>query len=225
MKYSKLILAAAVSAACFATSAQAAQSDYFLKIDTVEGESSAPIEVASWSFGASNPSLSAPRDAASGMASGKRADVVSPRDPASGQATGKRMHKPFRMDTSSSDASAGAGAKVSVSDLSVMRSTDLMAVSAQDSIEGFSLTFDKASPVLAKVCGGKHFPKATLSGRSGDFELQDITVTSCTVPKQTQGATFGERCVSGGECPATGVTVSMTGQMKHTKTGHVTLLK
>ena len=53
--------------------ASAAQSDYFLKIDTIEGESNAQghekeNQIMSWSFGASNPSTVG---AGSGMGAGK----------------------------------------------------------------------------------------------------------------------------------------------------------
>ncbi|MFM5923664.1 MAG: hypothetical protein ACKOPG_05710 [Novosphingobium sp.] len=47
-----------------------------------------------------------------------------------------------------------------------------------------------------------------------------------TSAKQTRGATFGEKCQSGLQCGGGMVTMTFTGgQMKHTKTGHVTLLK
>lgn len=55
--------------------------------------------------------------------------------------------------------------------------------------------------------------------------------TNMTIGKQTQGATFGEKVQSGlssaGSAVASGaMTMTFTGgQMKHTKTGHVTLLK
>jgi hypothetical protein len=71
-----------------------AASDYFLKIEDLKGESSAtspPIEVQSWSLGASNPTsvgsggLSAGRAAAPASSA-----VVAPRDVATGQASGRR---------------------------------------------------------------------------------------------------------------------------------------
>ena len=70
--------------AALATSAtvSAAQADYYLKIDTVEGEAMA----SDWSFGACN--------------AGQCATISSPRDAASGQATGKRQHEPIRPTAS-----------------------------------------------------------------------------------------------------------------------------
>lgn len=72
-----IVLACAVCA--FAGVSFAASADYFLKIDTIKGESSDNkhkdwIEILSVSVDA---------------------DVVAPRDAASGLATGKRQHKPF----------------------------------------------------------------------------------------------------------------------------------
>ena len=99
----------------FAMPASAA-SDYYLQIDTIQGEATdkmaggakaQEIEVQSFSWGVSQAST--PRDASSGMASGKRMhkpmtiskpldrqgsvtisyNVISPRDAASGMATGR----------------------------------------------------------------------------------------------------------------------------------------
>lgn len=49
--------------------------------------------------------------------------------------------------------------------------------------------------------------------------------TNMTVGKQTQGATFGEKCQAGLQCGGAVTMILTGGQMKHTKTGHVTLLK
>jgi hypothetical protein len=47
-----------------------------------------------------------------------------------------------------------------------------------------------------------------------------------SVPRQTQGASFGERCAPGTCAADATVFVTLTGgQMKHTRTGHVTLMK
>ena len=87
---------------------------------------------------------------------------------------------------------------------------------------------------LAQVCNGKHIAKATLRTATDSYELTDVTVSCAAgasragglVTKQTQGASFGERC-NAGVCTADGgIAMVLTGgQMKHTKTGHVTLLK
>jgi len=81
----KTVLATVVvSAALLAATASIAASDYYLKIGSVDGETTArskseTIELQSWSFGAS------------------QAGVVSPRDAASGLPTGKRQHKPMTV--------------------------------------------------------------------------------------------------------------------------------
>ena len=70
-------------ASCALASASFAASDYFLKIDGVEGESKSSdkehkkgIEIQSFSFGR---------------------EVAAPREASSGMATGKRMHKPIMV--------------------------------------------------------------------------------------------------------------------------------
>ena len=233
MKRISFGLLAAAATMAFAPAAMAA-SDYFLKIEGVKGEAAAEIEVLSWSWGVSNAG-SMSSSAGSGM-------VASPRDAASGQATGRHQHHPSvtasqntqSLRESPTRASTGqTAAKASYSDLSVMRQPDPSSLASLSEVQGFSLTLDKASPMLAKVCAqGQHIPKATLSIRAQQLELENVMVSSCAAvpppapagPRQSQGATFGEQCISG-QCPAEMVTLTITGQMKHTKTGHVTLLK
>lgn len=207
-----------------------AASDYLLTLEGVPGESGSSIQIESFSWGISQQGASstvgsggavaAPRDAASGLATGRRT-AEAPRDAASGLATGKRTHKPIRMvaPAEGSSVSGIAGGAVAA-----RVQGDMSPVATQDEIQGFSLSFDKASPVLAKLCSGTHIANAQLSGRGETYTLENAQF-SCPVPKQTQGATFGERC-NAGVCTAGAlVTVVVTGQLKHTKSGHVTLLK
>lgn len=68
----------ALAVAAGGSAAFAASSDYYLKLEGVDGESTAkvePIQVEAFSWGASN--------------------VTSPRDVATGQSSGRRMHKPL----------------------------------------------------------------------------------------------------------------------------------
>ena len=220
-------LLAAAAAIAFAPAAMAA-SDYFLKIDDIKGEAATEIEVLSWSWGASNSS-SMPSSAGSGR-------VVSPRDAASGQATGRRQHHPpvtasqntQSLRESPTRASTGqTTAKASFSDLSIMRRPDPSSLSSLSEVHGFSLTLDKASPQLAKLCAqGQHFPKATLVMRTVQVQLEEVLVSSCApAPPPAPGpGGSGARCVSG-QCPAEMVSVTLTGRMKHELTGHVTLIK
>lgn len=192
----------------FAASAAFAASDYFLKIEGIEGEASATIDVLSWSWGASNA-------------------VASPRDAASGLATGRRDSGPRVTASQNTQSLRG---RATYSDLSLTRNSDISALGTLAEVRGFGLTLDKASPILAKLCAqGTHFPKATLSARADQWTLENAVVSGCTaVPPQVSSglgrAPADGRCVSG-QCPAEMVTLTVTGTAKHTKTGHVTLLK
>jgi len=243
-------LAASIAAITMPATVFAAQADYFLKIEGVEGEA----RVAEWSFGACN--------------AGQCSTIKSPRDAASGLATGKRQHKPgvtasqntqsLRESPTSthshheSDASAGRGAgaertatydlktnkgaratggvNMAAGDLDGDGAADLAYAATLDEVSSFSLTFQKIEASYSKVCMGKHIASAQLRVGADTYALTDVTVnctsSSTSTPKQTQGATFGERC-DGGVCAADDwTTMTLTGgQMKHTKTGHVTILK
>lgn len=247
MKIITAFLACAMATTAFSAPAFAA-SDYFLKIEGVEGEAST-VEVLDWSWGASNPTVAA---------SDER--VAAPRDAASGQASGKRMHKPMTMtmtmathdgtdcdDANCDRAASGSGDGVT----GTSGRPDLAAAASQSEVRDFSLTIPAEMAERSQLCKGKHFAKATITGRGMDYQLEDVTVTSCTAatapiasaqeksgempgristnvttPKQTQGATFGEKCAAGAACAApVTITMTLTGQMRHTKSGHVTLLK
>lgn len=236
-----------------ATAAQAAQSDYFLKIDGIEGEAA----VSSWSFGACNAGTCSSSSAVQ--------TIVSPRDQASGLPTGKRQHGPVRVQASQNtqslresptrastgattapapsatgtaspskaswDLAKGKGARVapapssSTGDLDGDGQADLAFVGTQPEVSSFSLTYQKITMEYVAVCKGKHFDKAVLRSAGEEFEITGATVT-CSSARQTQGSSFGERCADGTCADLGPVTMTFTGgQMKHTKTGHVTLLK
>ena len=77
--------ALATALAALAATSAAAASDYYLKFDTIKGESAAKasggkqIEIESWSWGTT-------------MAGDWDGAIISPRDAASGMPTGKRQH-------------------------------------------------------------------------------------------------------------------------------------
>lgn len=163
----KTVLATVVvSGVLLAATASLAASDYYLKIEGVDGEAtrSKPqtIELQSWSFGASNSA------------------VVSPRDTASGLATGKRQHNPMTISKplepstpllreSPTKVSAAAPATGAVADVQTV--TFSVPEPANDSTAG-----------LAKMCAsGKHIKSAVLSSPNGRYQLQDAVITSCAV--------------------------------------------
>lgn len=152
-----------ISGVLLAATASLAASDYYLKIEGVDGESarSQTIELQSWSFGASN------------------AGVVSPRDAASGLATGRRQHNPMTISKplepstpllreSPTKASTGAPATAVA---------EVQTVTFSVPEPGNASTAD-----LARMCAsGKHIKNAVLSSPNGRYQLRDAMITSCAV--------------------------------------------
>ncbi len=228
---------AGIAALATSTAVHAAQADYYLKIDTIEGEAMA----SDWSFGACNAghctTISSPRDAASGQSAGKSVVKVT-----ASQNTQSLRESPTRASSgkagwdlaTSKGARAAGGVNVAVGDVDGDGLADLTNVATQSEVSNLTLTFQKIEATWGQVCAGKHFAKATLRTAADSYELTDVTVSCASgasgaggqVAKQTQGSSFGERC-NAGVCTADGgIAMVLTGgQMKHTKTGHVTLLK
>ncbi|MFM5950516.1 MAG: hypothetical protein ACKOPM_15025 [Novosphingobium sp.] len=210
-----------------------AATDFLLELDGVKGEakatpSSVPVE--SWSFGVCN--------------SGQCTTVASPRDVASGQATGKTAGK-GRPSAASWDlatnkgARAAGGVNVAAGDLDGDGLADFAYVDSQSEVSSLSMTYAAGNPFLARLCMGKHIAKAVLRSATDSYELTDLTIScapsadsnvggitaGAVAGRQTQASTLGEK-VQSGLAGSGSVTMTITGgQMKHTKTGHVTLLK
>ena len=143
-----------VSGVLLAATASLAASDYYLKIEGVDGEAysrtkAETIELQSWSFGAS------------------QAGVVSPRDAASGLATGKRQHKPVTvLSPASVDAKAAAPADGEIQTITLVVPEPGNAATAE----------------LSRICAsGKHIKNAVLGSPNGRYQLQDVVITSCAV--------------------------------------------
>jgi Type VI secretion system effector, Hcp len=163
-------LAAAIAATLgLAAGSTWAASDYYLKIDGVQGESATgeSIEVQSFSWGASNPST-----VGAGSASAGR--VAAPRDPPSGQSTGQRQRAPF----ASTGAASPAAAEPQVGQMA-----------------SFSVAF-RESPTrastgssLARACAtGTHIASAAMSVRGVSYTLSDVVVSSCTADGELRRA-------------------------------------
>jgi hypothetical protein len=232
---------AGIAALATSTAVYAAHADYYLKIDTVEGEAMA----SDWSFGACNAgqctTISSPRDAASSQSAGKSAGKGDVKVTAS-QNTQSLRESPTRASSGKAgwDLATGKGARsaggvnVAAGDVDGDGLADLAYVATQSEVSSFTLTFQKIEATWRQVCNGKHIAKATLRTATDSYELSGVTVSCAAgasgagglVRKQTQGSSFGERC-DAGVCTADGgIDMVLTGgQMKHTKTGHVTLLK
>lgn len=207
-----------------------AASDMFLKLDGVDGE--AAIE--SWSFGT--------------CSSGQCVTISTPTE--AGKAKAGKTGKPSNANW---DLATGKGARtsskvnVAVGDVDGDGRADLAYAGTLDKVNALALTVSNADTALLRVCGGKHIAKAVLKIGADSYDLTDAAITCASVadaaaarainpgrsdivsnipvPKQTQGATFGEK-VQAGLATGSSVTVTFTGgQMKHTKTGHVTILK
>lgn len=241
MKYSTSMFVVAVS--LLGASPALAASDMFLKLGGVDGETTVEVPIDGWSFGTCNAgqctTIVSPRDSASGQATGKRQHGVV-RVQAS-QNTQALRESPTRASTGGTAATSakttptkanydlatmkgartagggGSGGQVSVAagDVDGDGRADLAYVGTQPEVSSFSLTFDKASPTLAKICAGKHIAKATLSRGLDSYEITDAKVS----------------CSADGGGSADALTDGLlilrisSGQMKHTKSGHVTLLK
>jgi len=233
------LIGAAIAACAIAAPARAA-SDYLLEMGGVEGEAGEPAAVAAWSFGVCNSGQCGPT-------SPRREVTSAPALPKSTLTASQNSQSLRKAGRAASGGEAGPASSTATGDLDGDGRADLAYAMQQAEIAGLTMVFDKSSPILAKVCMGKHIAKATLRGANDSFDIVDASVscaspmavadrridaepgrmsTNVTVPKQTQGATFGERC-AGATCPVDGqVAMTITGgQMRHTKTGHVTLLK
>lgn len=202
--------AAAVLALGSAPAAMAA-SDYLLVIGGKDGVAPATIEILSWSWGTSNSGSVGPAG------------------------TGRLRESPTLP---SRQYTARVG--VAAGDVNGDGQADLAAASE---VQGFALSLDKSSPQLATLCvRGNHIPQATIRARGETYELTDAVVSGCSSDQDASAAAGrpprgnwdlatlkGARTANpaaGGAC-ASGQCMNMTitGQMKHTKTGHVTLLK
>jgi len=119
------------------------------------------------------------------------------------------------------------GINVAAGDINGDGYADLARLGQFDSVSEFTFTVDGSPPVLAALCAkGKHIPQAVLTARGESFALTDATVVKCDKlmgPRMSSNRAPSSMATSGLNTNPYAITV--TGSMKHTKTGHVTLLK
>lgn len=209
-----------------------AASDMYLKFEGVDGEAAAPQPITSWSFGSCSAdqciNYSGKGDWGSDQSAGKGA-------------TGAN----WDLATNKGARSAN-GVNVAAGDLNGDGRADLAYAGKLDSVSGLSLTFDKATPQLLLACKGKHWAEAILKVGEEHYRLSGSAftcsdsassamnatgakssrvVSNIPIPANAPAKPLVDRCRIGETCTGK-VTVTITGgQMKHTKTGHVTILK
>ena len=211
----RMAYAAAAAALALGTAPAAiAASDYLLVIGGKDGAAPSPIEILSWSWGATN----------SGAGS------------TGGATATDRMREsptlPSRDYTPRNRVAAGD-----------VNGDGLAELSAAAEVQGFTLRFDKASPQLFMGCvKGSRLEGATIRAGTESFELVDAVISSCPGDQPAAARAGGPpraswdlatlkggrsaspaaagACASG-QCQS----ITIAGQLKHTKSGHVTLLK
>jgi len=206
------IALATTFAVAAASPAVAASADYYLVIDGVDGESTVAAKISNWSFGASNPTTTM-----SSGASGKSENplyvppgneqtnplgetqhsVKSPRDAGSGLATGRKSGELQAADFK-------RGGKI-----------DFAEVATADQVGALTVSVPPGSDLSSSVCAkagktGKPNYGHIIGSDGTVYDLSSMSLTCTGVAGITGGAVAG---------------IVIAANMKHTKTGHVTLMK
>jgi hypothetical protein len=169
------------SALAMAATSALGASDYLLEIKGVAGEAGAsdastPIEISSFSWGASNPTSVG----SSGMSAGKvnmqdlsvtgaavePATASATREASSGMATGKRASAP---------AAAAAGAPAGAAPPKVGDMATAVVMIRE------SPTKASTGKTSRSCTQGEHISQVVLVTQGKRYEMQDVVVTSCTV--------------------------------------------
>lgn len=194
------------AAIAMAAPASAAQSDYLLVIDGVDGEASVAIEVQSWSWGASNPGVNIGSSGQDGAARERPTVTAS-------QNTQSLRESPTRASTGrdvatgqSSGRNAAGGVNVASGDLDGDGRIDLEGLAKVDEVSGFTLTLAPGAASRSSCATGKHIKEAHLVARGTVYDLEDLVISSCT------GGSGGS------------LAMAVTGKTREFR-GHVTLMK
>lgn len=215
----------------------------YIKFEGVDGEAATEVALDGWSFGACQSGTcstvnSAVTDASLAKGGKGRASMQDMHLRATGSGSAGKvniqdipppMKANSRLTASQNSQSLRSESHAAVGDLDGDGRADLAYAASVPEVSSFTLHYDKAIPMLMKVCSGKHIAKAELRAGGEVLEIRDATVTcstgmATTVPKQTQGATFGER-VNAKPGTAGSLQMTFTSGKIHTRTGHVTLMK
>lgn len=179
----RIVTMAIVSTLALSGAAAMAASDYLLEIKGVPGENAATstpqtIEVASWSWGTSNPTSAGSGGLAAGKAAmqdmsastdAPAAGAQVARDAASGMPTGKRAAAAVPAASATGLGQAETAPKVGdMATLVVMVRESPTRASA-----GLSVAKQGA------CAAGQHFGSVVLTGQGKRYEMTDVTVTSC----------------------------------------------
>jgi hypothetical protein len=236
----KTAILCALSAVCVAAPA-IASSDYLLQLPPAKGEAVPPVSVESWSFGVCNVGQCSTSSTAKGGKPNRASwDLATNKG---GRMASGAGAVPVLGDVDGDGAPdfAFAGTQDEIYGLSLTFqkiTVPYQAACDTGHIDNATLSHGDEVYVVSNVsvvcsmAGGSGSGAAAASyAKSGITRIDSTPArisTNMTVGKQTQGATFGERCASGSCDALTDGLIIMrfvSGQMKHTKTGHVTLLK
>jgi hypothetical protein len=216
----------AMTAALLMAAPAIASTTAHIKFEGVDGESATEVPLDGWSFGACQSGRcstvsSATADQSSAKGGKGRASMQDFHRSAPPPAKGKTT-----LTASQNSQSLRGGVNVAAGDLDGDGRADLAYAGTLPEVSSLTLHFDKASPVLAKICMGKHIAKAELGRGTETMVIENAAVTcsSGAATRTTQGATFGEK-VSTGLQSGGPVTMTFTSGKIHTRTGHVTLMK
>lgn len=212
-------------------------------------DSASSIEILSWSWGMSNSNSSssprrtaspevcnpctAPADAAASSApqpgptiSGST--VTTAREAGSGMATGRRQHQPMPVRATSGDCD-------DTCDSTIAPTGAFSSLTRQASVDRFTVSVANLPATLARFCTTPDAPQTLSLAMDGEnYELSIVKVQGCPsagrsgdMPNRISMnmSRQGAPACSSGACTADAVQLTFTGSMKHTKTGHVTLMK
>lgn len=208
-------------------------------------DASSSVEVLSWSWGASNSGSSGsprrtsspnvPEPAGAAAASPPRpgptlsgSDLTTARDAGSGMATGRRQHKPLPVRATDNDCD-------DTCDSTTAPAGAFSSLTRRASVDRFTVSVANSPETLARFCTAPDAPQSLSLNMDGDiYDLSMSKVHGCPgtgkngdMPNRISMnmSRQGAPACSSGTCTTDAVALTFTGSMKHTKTGHVTLMK